>query len=308
MLKKTLLSLFLVLAIALAACEMGGGGTAAPEAGATEPSEAATEPAATEAPEPGSQTGLPPEPQPVTFQASDGQALSGLYYPAAVDPAPLVVLMHWVGGDMSDWYEIAPWLQNRGLANPFENPGDESWWDPTWFPTVPADRSYGVFIFSFRGCGPFPAGCANWTPDVWLLDARAAMLTAATLPGVDPAKIVAIGSSIGADGAADGCAWLNEQTPGACQGALSLSPGDFLNASYTQAVQSLGAAQPPVAAWCLADENEIIFCNQAGSAGNPEFQTLEIRSGQHGNMLLRPGLNPLPLQLILDFLTETVGP
>ena len=46
--------------------------------------------------------------------------LKGYYYPSASDqPAPLVVLMHWVMGDMSDWYEIAPWLQNRGLENPF---------------------------------------------------------------------------------------------------------------------------------------------------------------------------------------------
>ena len=68
---------------------------------------------------------LPPEPQEITFQASDGQTLRGYYYPAAVNPAPLVVFMHWMGGDMSDWYKIAVWVHNRGLKNPFPNPGSE---------------------------------------------------------------------------------------------------------------------------------------------------------------------------------------
>ena len=67
----------------------------------------------------------PPEPQEITFQASDGQTLRGYYYPAAVNPAPLVVFMHWMGGDMSDWYKIAVWVHNRGLKNPFPNPGSE---------------------------------------------------------------------------------------------------------------------------------------------------------------------------------------
>ena len=36
------------------------------------------------------------------------------------------------------------------------------------------------------------------------------MLKATELEGINPTKIVTIGSSIGADGAVDGCAWLNE--------------------------------------------------------------------------------------------------
>ncbi len=84
---------------------------------------------------------LSPEPQEITFQASDGQTLTGLYYPAAVNPAPVVVFMHWVRGNQTDWYEIAVWLQNRGLVNPFPVPAQDPWWDPSWFPPVPANRS-----------------------------------------------------------------------------------------------------------------------------------------------------------------------
>jgi hypothetical protein len=308
----------LLIVILLSACKLGQPPAApaasaqpaasepppAPPEATQAPTEAAPPPVETPPPAP---PALPPEPQPVTFQAGDGQELRGLYYPAAVQPSPVVVLMHWVGGDMSDWYEIAVWLQNRGQKNPFANPGDASWWDPAWFPPVPEGVSYGVFIFSFRGCAPSQAGCANWTPEVWLLDAQAAMLKATELEGADTTMIAAFGSSIGADGAPDACAWLDEQMPGSCKGALSLSPGGFLEIPYPVPVQQLGGNQPPVAAWCLADETEFSFCEMAEMAGNPAYRDFMIPGGQHGNMLLRPGLDPLPMQIILDFLDEVFG-
>lgn len=247
---------------------------------------------------------LPPDPQPVSFTASDGQTLTGYYYPAAVNPAPLLVFMHWVNGDQSDWYEIAPWLQNRGLANPFGRPGNEAWWDPTWFPPLPADRSYGVFIFSFRSCAPFPQGCNPWSPDLWLLDAQAAIQKALTLEGVDSTRVVAIGSSIGADGAVDACAWLVQQNLGACRGAFSLSPGGYLDVEYRDAVQTMMQADPDPQVWCVADNREIQFCRPAEGLG---ARLWEIPNGAHGTLLLRPNLNPLPMQLILDFLAAAVG-
>jgi hypothetical protein len=251
---------------------------------------------------------LPADPQEITFQAADGQELTGRYYPAAGHPSPVVVLMHWMGGDMNDWNEVAPWLQNRGLTNPFPNPGDDSWWDPTWFPPVPESRSYGIFTFSFRGCKPMnEGGCSGINEAGWLLDAQAAMMKATELDGVDPNRVAAMGSSIGADGAIDGCAFLNEQKPGSCQGALSLSPGGYLTIPYKNAVKNLGESQPQVAAWCLGDEREIGICNTAADEGNAAFQAHEIPGGQHGNMLLRPELEPLPMQLILEFLLQTVS-
>ena len=265
-----------------------------------------TEPVATQ-PLIGTPT-LAPNPREITFQAADGQDLKGLYYPAAVNPAPLVVLMHWVNGDKSDWYEVAPWLQNRGFDNPYPNPGNQSWWDPTWFPTVPQDISYGVFIFSFRDCLPADrGGCPKIDEDGWLLDAQAAAAKAVLLEGVDPTRIAFIGSSIGADGAIDGCAWLVQNRPGACQGALSLSPGGYLTIPYEQAVQTLGGNLPPVAAWCLADEIEIGICTTAEKVENNAFKSFEIPTGKHGNMLMRPELDPLPMELILDFLAQTIG-
>ncbi len=283
---KRSIPFLLLLAVALAAC--GGAATS------TGDDLAAT-----------SATGggvLPPEPQEITFTASDGQELTGFYYPAAVNPAPVVVFMHWVGGDKSDWYELAPWLQNRGLENPFENPGVETWWDPSWFPAVPEGASYGVFLFSFRGCSPYNAGCPAITPAEWLLDAQAAMETARGLAGVDPTRVAAIGASIGADGAPDGCAWLNEQYPGSCRGALSLSPGGYLGLPYADVVGGLGDSDPATAAWCVADETEYTVCETAASSGNGAYQSFKVPGGSHGNRLLEPELEPLPMQLILDFL------
>jgi predicted esterase len=290
---KKLIPFFFILGFALAACA----GVVPPDAAATPTPQS----------QPGAPVVLPADPQEIVFQASDGRMLSGYFYPAAVSPAPVVVMMHWVGGDKSDWYEIAPWLQNRGLANPFPNPGTEYWWDPSWFPAVPAGVSYGVFIFSFRDCSPYDAGCASWTPEGGYLDAQAAMQKATTLEGVDPTRIVAIGSSVGADGAPDACAWLNEQQPGSCRGALSLSPGNYMNIAYTDVVQTLGSSDPPVAAWCLADENEYAICQAAEGSGNPLFLEYLIPGGSHGNRMLNPDMDPQPMQLILDFLAETVG-
>lgn len=314
--RRGILLSFLLLLLPLAACRSKGGDALKEAKEVIETSEVQTPmatdtilstPSATATLSPHRRLSpLPPDPQEITFQTADGEELQGLYYPAAVNPAPLVVLMHWARGDQSDWYEIAVWLQNRGETNLFPNLTNAPWGDPNWFPMMPANRSYGVFIFSFRGCTP--VGCyGDFTGDEWLLDAQAAMLQASKLTGVDPHRIVAIGSSIGADGAVDGCFWLNSQKKSSCRGALSLSPGDYLGIPYREAVRALGKSHPPVAAWCLADEHEIDLCNEATGVGNTAFRAFEIPGGGHGHEMFRPELEPLPMQLLLDFLTQTMG-
>ena len=257
-------------------------------------------------PTPTPEPALPPEPQEISFNAMDGQELKGLFYPAARLNTPVVVLIHWIKGDKSDWYEIAPWLQNRGLKNPFPNPSDEPWWDPTWFPAIGEEISYNVFIFSLRSCLPMNAkGCPKFIANAWLDDVEGAMLKITELEGVDASQVVVIGSSIGADGAADGCLILNDRQPGACQGALSLSPGSYLGMEYAKVVETHSQSASPATIWCLADENEISICKSAGEY--PNYQIFEIPGGDHGTMLLSPELTPLPLQLILDFLDLTLG-
>ena len=251
--------------------------------------------------------GLSPEPQEFEFQAMDGRMLEGIYYPAASNPAPLVIFMHWVNGDMHDWNELSVWLQNRGQKNPYTNPGNVPWLDPTWFPVVPADRSYGVFIFTFRGCkGMTEGGCGEWDIQGWMQDIEGVMMYAPFLEGVDQERIAVIGSSIGADGAAYGCLFLSKQFPGSCKGALSLSPGSYLVHDYADVVEDLGKLQPSSAAWCLADEGEIGICKRAVTDDNPLYKYYEIPGGGHGNSLISPKLSPLPMDLILEFLAEVL--
>ena len=273
----------------------------------------AVEPAAPAevAPEPSNEdpNALPPEPQPVSIPSADGVTLEGYYYPAAVENAPLVVLMHWMMGDKSDWNEVAVWLQNRGQANPFPNPGDPAefrWWDPSWFPTIPSEDSYAVLTFSYRDCLPFDqGGCQSMDKAGRLADSYAVMRFARELEGIDPARIVAVGSSIGADGAADACLDVNLEIPGACKGSFSLSPGDWLGVSYVATIAQVGSLEDPFTAWCVADEEEYGICEAAQGAGHPDFyKPFRVPGGDHGNMLLSPDLSPLPMQLLLDFLDE----
>lgn len=261
----------------------------------------------TSAPEVTNTNALPPDPKIITITTEDNFTLTGYYYPAAVDPAPLVVLFHWKPGSAADWNEIAPWLQNRGLQNPFPNPGSDPWWDASWFPAMPADKSYGVLTITFRGCKPYDqGGCANMDAAGWMLDTQAVMVKALELTGENAPRIVTIGASIGADAAADGCQYLNQQRPGACKGALSLSPGNYLSLSYVNTVQQLGIADPSTPAWCIADPGEFAICKSAEASGNSAYQDFSITDGNHGNMLLSPDLDPLPIQLILDFLDQTL--
>ena len=188
-----------------------------------------TEVPPTDTPVPTSLPALPAEPQRIEFEAADGQSLVGTYYPAEVNQADTVVLMHWAPGDQGEWVEIARWLQNRGQVGE-GGAAARAWLDSSWFPPLPAEQSFAVFSFTSRGCD---GGCSSFQPEGWLLDAQAAMETAKGLPGVDPKRLVVIGASIGADGAADSC-------DDGCLGALSLSPGSYLTVPYADAVDALG--------------------------------------------------------------------
>ncbi len=200
---------------------------------------------------------LPPEPVPVRFQAWDGQELEGTFYPPAEIPSPVVVLMHWIRSDESDWSAVARWLQNR-LAPSGPPSADFPWLDPPWFPDTASNRGYAVLTFTFRGC---QGGCRGFDPQGWLIDARSVLQVAASQLGVDPMRVVAIGASIGGDGAIDACAWLSgEQGAARCVAAVSLSPGGYLGVPYAQAVDALieglkraGALPAHPVALCLAD-------------------------------------------------------
>lgn len=247
---------------------------------------------------------LPVEPQEIAFQAEDGREIKGLYYPGATNPAPLVVLMHWAPGDAREWDAIAPWLQNRGLAGAGAAAGAaKPWLDGTWFPELGADRSFAVFTFTFRGC---EGGCRQFTRGEWLLDAQAAMRAARALEGIDPQRIVAVGASIGADGAADGCVWLNAQGEAACLGAFSLSPGDYLTVPYAEAVADLNAEPNPRPVWCLFAAEDKASAAACRSAQGAAYRAVEYGGKAHGMQLIAPDVEPSALSLLIEFLETTI--
>jgi len=243
----------------------------------------------------------PPEPQVIEFESEDGFALRGMYYPAAVNPAPIIVLMHWWPGDQTDWIEIAYWLQNRGLGGNNTN-NAIPYLDPSWFPEIMSDRSFAVFTFNFRNC---ENGCQKPEYAGWLMDAQAAMRTIRELEGIDPTRIVAIGASIGADGAADACFWYNDLYDLGCLGALSLSPGSYLTVSYVDTVATLESQTPAKPAWCfygVSDTESSITCQ---STTGEHYQTFEWEGSPHGMELIDPAIEPDAMALLLEFLDLT---
>lgn len=310
----------LILSLLIAACGTGGQppvteeATDAPEVAVTEPPvPVSTEPpVATEPPAPSKPfSGMDANPQRVEFQAEDGKNLVGYYYPSKYADAPVVILMHWAGGDLTDWCEIAPWLQNRADENPVKpercaNAGAgmpanfATWLDPSWFPPMNADASLAVFAFDFRDYGESDKGGGG--PD-WKLDAKAAFATASGLTGADATRMASIGASIGADGAADGCFLYNQEAGSGCVGALALSPGNYLGMNFAEAVSGI----EPNPIWCLAAEQDGESAPTCKRASGEHYRMQIYAGNPHGMMLITSELNPQPMILIQEFLELVFG-
>jgi hypothetical protein len=245
--------------------------------------------------------GLPADPQTILFTASDGFDLIGTYYPAAKKSQPLVILMHWAPGDQNDWVEIAYWLQNRGLGGNTELSDSAPWLDTSWFPTIDQETSINVFTFTFRDC---EGGCKRFASDEWYLDAQAAVEKAYALEGIDQTRIVVIGTSIGSDGAADGCAYVNTLFPNVCKGAMSFSPGNYLNVDFGETVKQLGEESEPKPVWCFYSEAEADMCGNITGGNYQPFPYADdsVFLSGHGMELITPISDPNPLEKILEFL------
>jgi len=254
---------------------------------------------------------LPAAPRAIKFKAADGFDLDGLYYPASVNPAPIIVLMHWVGADQSDWIEIAYWLENRGLGGKTPNPRNYPWLNPAWFPPMLKDKSFAVFTFTYRGCKS--DGCRTLNIPGWLQDSYGAVKTASELEGIDSKQVLTAGASIGADGAVNGCAWLNAQKgKGLCLGSAPLSPGSYLGIPFPSAVGPLQNEQPSKPVWCFAAEGDRESAPTCNAAQGTTYRKLIYAGNRHGMALIDPSVKPKDvdanaLQLMLDWLKVSLG-
>jgi len=283
--------------------------------------------------DPPAESGLPADPVRVEFQAEDGKNLVGYYYPSKYADSPVIVFMHWAGGDQRDYCRLAPWLQNRLDEEPAdmpgcpEPPGPDTYWDASWFPELPEETSYAVFTFDFRDFGESDAGLGS--PTEWTLDATAAYLTGAAMEatlaeqahGLAGNKVAAIqfvpqmeehgvkkavgaGGSIGADGVLTGCIAVNELVDAAlrCMGAYSWSPGSYLGNNYAEDVKTLKELIPPVPVYCLAGANDGGSAPTCLSAEDDLVVTqVYAGTGDHGPELIEPDYDDL--SLFLDLLT-----
>ena len=245
---------------------------------------------------------LDPEPINIEFTAIDGQELSGIYYPASENPAPLAVLVHWAEGDQTEWKHIATWLQNRGSLIR-ETDHNNSWLSSDWFPDNTYPGPLGVFTFNLREC---TGECQAYLPTEWLLDMEAAMQTAAHLQGVDREQIITVGASIGADAALYGCDWLNREREGVCRGTFSLSPASLLTIPYDQLVNDLIGIEPGVKIYCLyglRDDASLETCGELPGITGIDYGYIE----NHGLELIQPGLQQDTLLHLLEFIQASLG-
>jgi len=299
----------IVAVLALSACEVPTVGvpptsTLAPPPTDTAPPPTATDtsvpPTATETPVPPTDTPaptdtpdvLPADPVRITFKAADGTDLVGYYYPAAVENAPLVVLMHMAGDNQQRWVSVGlvPWLQNRGL------PGTAEGFDAL-YPAMPVGRSYAVFTFDFRSHGESAAAPITDLSQL-LDDARAGVDTARSQPGVDPNRVGLAGSSIGADAAVDVCG-------DGCLAALSFSPGSYLGQVYSDTVQMLD--QRGIPAWCLAATGDREADPTCASAAGTHYRSVSFEGNDHGTNLIQPGQVPEIGPILLEWLETWNG-
>jgi len=245
---------------------------------------------------------LDPEPIGVNFTTEDGIELEGLYYPASENPAPLIVLVHWARGDMTEWEQIALWLQDRGQLE--RTPDyNYSWKSSDWFPELLLEGPLGVFVFTMRNC---EGSCQSYSPGDWLLDLESAMIQAAQLQGVDKDRIITAGASIGADGALYGCAWMNMIGFGTCKGSFSLSPASLLTVPYEELANQLINSEPSLPLYCLfglRDDASVETCSDLPGLVAVDYGYIE----NHGFELIQPGQVRDPLLLLNEFINISLA-
>jgi hypothetical protein len=302
-------SLTVIIVVFFSACQLGGevGLPAAPEQNTSTLPGPSLTPTTTHSPTPApTPTATPvvildPDPITIEFQAADGVWLSGSYYPADVNPAPVIVLMPWARGDKSDWHEIALWLQARGLLEPIPD-YNHSWKSAPSFPANTLDRSIAVFTFTFREC---EGGCQAYLPGDWLKDVEGALTAAVNLHGVALDQILTAGASIGADGALYGCHWLNVGEQGVCRGSFMLSPASFLTIPFDALVEDMLGQEPPPQIYCLfglRDDASVETCQDYPGITVVDYGYIE----NHGMEIIQFERAPNPLDLLQEFISSAL--
>jgi predicted esterase len=219
-----------------------------------------------------------PEAQRIEFTMGDGTVLVGTYFAPTAGPAPTLLMLHRMGLDKDSWLPLIERLRVAG------QPG------------------YAIFAIDLPGHGE--SGGA-WSERGTLDATTAAVEKLADLRGADPARVLIIGASIGADAAVDVCPQVH------CLGAISLSPGGFLNIPYADGLTGMknGGDQPVL---CLAGESDMPSadaCTAGEEVGLSDYTAKIYLDGAHGTeMLTAADLDPPAIDLIIEWLKQHLPP
>jgi dienelactone hydrolase len=224
-------------------------------------------------------TPAPLPPEAVEIQAPDQVLLRGTYYRAANEPAPLVVLVHQARGSQQDWLEMGyvQYLRNQGEPIP----------DGRFIP-LPQDVHFAVFTFDLRGHGQSEGEYDEGRASQFMEDMAAALQIARRLPGVDPERVAAVGSSTGSA--------VLFRCPNVCSGVMSISL--YPDEVASQAIQT------------LIEQGALVYCVSEFPCPvlpGERYVSVHYPDAGHGYDLLDPDLNPPPGQVLYDFLQSWIG-
>ena len=144
-------------------------------------------------------------------------------------------------------------------------------------------------------------GCQEFDREGWKLDVEAAMLHIIGIENVDLSKVLTVGASIGADGAAYGCHFYNAEL-GGCLGAFSLSPGGYLTMPYADEVALLENELLPRPAWCLYSAGDSESSAACQNVAGQLYAATAYEGTAHGMSLISPDVAPNPLDELLRFI------
>lgn len=199
---------------------------------------------------------------PLMISASDGLVLQATFYSSPVRPAPVVLMLHQVSGSRADWEPLAQRLQAAG---------------------------YAVLTLDLRGHGD-TGGAVDWS--LAQSDVAAAVSLVMEMGDVDPAHIVMVGASIGANLALNACA----DTSG-CAAAVLLSPGlDYHGITTSEAMVRLGV-RPTLIIASEGDNNNPADSLTLDGMAQGDHQLVVLTDAGHGTAMF--GADPaLPDQIV----------
>lgn len=256
----------LALASALGACTRADDarGSHAPALPAREPPPAVARPAS--APE------TLPDPREVRFTTSDGVTIAGTLQPGARPDAPLVILVHQLGGDRSEWAPLLERLRQRPafatLAIDLRGHGEST-------SAAPAEEGGEARALSWR----------DFDREAWAetaLDvtaARAFVRSAGS--GVTPARVGAVGSSIGSTAVIAAAA----ASEGELDAIVVLSPGRAYH-GFDAITPALRLEHTPMLAIVAAEETDSVETAQA-LARITHGEPIVVDGAAHGVAMLR---------------------